>query len=67
MHFISGDCIPDTTPISIELPDTIGLLYPDYNVSPDDIREYDTSWAYRLWMDPIYIEQHGNDIVIDAD
>ena len=67
MHFISDDRVPDTTPVSIELPDTIGMLYPDYNVSPDDIGEYDTSWAYRLWMDPIYIERRGSDIVIDAD
>ena len=67
MHFISNDNLPDTTPVSIELPDAIGHLYPDTNVSPDDIGEYDTSWAYRLWMEPIYIDRRGNDIVIDSD
>ena len=67
MHFISNDNLPDTTPVSVELPDAIGHLYPDTNVSPDDIGEYDTSWAYRLWMEPIYIDRRGNDIVIDSD
>ena len=67
MHFITDDNLPDTTPVSVELPDAIGHLYPDTNVSPDDIGEYDTSWAYRLWMEPIYIDRHGNDIVIDSD
>lgn len=67
MHFISKDKLPDTKPVYIELPDATGWLYPDNNVHPDEIGEYDTSWAYRLWMEPIFIEKRRNDIVIDVE
>ena len=67
MHFISKDKLPDTKPVYIELPDATGWLYPDNNVHPDEIGEYDTSWVYRLWMEPIFIEKRRNDIVIDVE
>lgn len=67
MHFSSKDNLPDTKPFLIKLPDTTGYLYPDDNVHPDEIGEYDTSWAYRLWTEPIYIDKRRNAFIIDAD
>ena len=65
-HLIDRAQAPDTTPIEVSLPDTIGLLYPDTNVREDEILEDDPDYARNLWLDPIYIDRRGDQIVFAA-
>ena len=66
MHQIDVESAPDAKPYEVELPDCTGLLYLDGSASGEQVGDYDADWARSIWLDPVFIDRIGGQVVADV-
>ena len=68
MHFVDPESFTEEEKYHpVFLPDSVGYLRAGERVNLDEIGEYDEQWARHLWLDPVYIDRRGNEIIFDMD